>query len=187
MKHLESPSSHYDFTERLLRPAMMIMDTFLPSSYLLYLCGFSIWGLGTYCALFKVHRLTGMSIFLNRAAHRWHGNPRHTTQFRQRLSWLGRDFWVFFPILMYTSLYLTVVQESFNLIAILPDKVLRWVGAAAESIGAESAKWAEQSKGKMEEGGKESLKASGAANKYLEEKLQGMAKKVAQGGPSAAG
>ena len=112
--------------------------------------------------------------------------PPPYNQFRQRLSWLGRDFWVFFPILMYTSLYLTVVQESFNLIAILPDKVLRWVGAAAESIGAESAKWAEQSKGKMEEGGKESLKASGAANKYLEEKLQGMAKKVAQGGPSAA-
>ena len=59
----------------------------------------------------------------------------------------------FFSILMYTSMYMTVVQKSFTLIATLPDKVLRWIGGSPENISGETAGWAEESKGAVKEAG----------------------------------
>lgn len=67
--------------------------------------------------------------------------------------WAG-IFGFFFAILVYTTMYLTVVQEAFNLITSLPDKILRWLGGQAETLGQESGKWAEETKGQVKEGGK---------------------------------
>lgn len=81
-------------------------------------------------------------------------------------SWAG-IYAFFFAILAYTSAYLTIVQKSFTLIHLLPDKVLRWIGGQPESIGAESAGWAEESKKSIESAGEKT--AGGQAK--LGEKL----------------
>ena len=60
----------------------------------------------------------------------------------------------FFSILIYTSIYLTVVQKSFSLIALLPDQVLRWIGGAPESAGKESSEWGKDTKGEIDKAGK---------------------------------
>ncbi|MCX7115412.1 MAG: type IVB secretion system protein DotA [Gammaproteobacteria bacterium] len=76
-------------------------------------------------------------------------------------SWAG-IFGFFMGILLYTMTYLTVVQEAFNLIHMLPDKVMRWIGGGPESYGQETGKWAEQVKGQMDKGGEATSKASQA-------------------------
>ena len=43
----------------------------------------------------------------------------------------------------------------------LPDKVLRWIGGHGETAGAESAKWAEESKGQVKEAGKATMDGAG--------------------------
>lgn len=73
----------------------------------------------------------------------------------------------FFSILIYTSMYLTIVQKSFTLITYLPDKVLRWIGGTPESIGQESAQWGEDVKGKVQEAGKETNQAQGSMEKTI--------------------
>lgn len=65
----------------------------------------------------------------------------------------------FFSMIMYTMLYMTVVQKAFTLIYVLPDKVLRWIGGQPEQLGAETAQWSEDSKGQMKEGGTDTTKA----------------------------
>lgn len=73
--------------------------------------------------------------------------------------WAG-IYGFFFAILIYTTMYLTVVQKAFSLIGILPDKVLRWVGAQPESIGQEAAGWTEETKKQVEGAGKANEKAA---------------------------
>ncbi|STX29845.1 DotA [Legionella beliardensis] len=73
----------------------------------------------------------------------------------------------FFSILIYTSMYLTVVQKAFTLIVVLPDKVLRWIGGQPESAGQEAAQWAEDTKGKVETGAKATTGASQQIDKHL--------------------
>lgn len=81
-------------------------------------------------------------------------------------SWAG-IFAFFFSILIYTSLYLTVTQKAFTLIAYLPDKVLRWIGGQQESLGQESAGWAEETKKEVGEGAKSSREGMGAIDKSI--------------------
>ena len=73
----------------------------------------------------------------------------------------------FFSILIYTTMYLTVVQKSFTLIGILPDKVLRWIGGQPEGIGQETAQWAEEPKKQVEGAGQGTAKAQGQMGKAL--------------------
>lgn len=75
-------------------------------------------------------------------------------------NWAGM-FGMFFSVLIYTSLYLTVVEKAFNLIYLLPDHVLRWIGGQAESVGQETAQWGEATKGKVEKGSEATQKAQG--------------------------
>lgn len=60
---------------------------------------------------------------------------------------VGMAFYIF----IYISLYTTVVQKSFNLIYILPDKVLRWVGGQPESYGSETQQWLDETRQKVEQ------------------------------------
>ncbi len=84
----------------------------------------------------------------------------------------------FFSILIYTTIYLTVVQKAFNLIYILPDQVLRWIGAQPEHSGSDSAAWVGDIKGQVEKGGTESDKGQSGINEKTFGKATGMVQDV---------
>ena len=65
-----------------------------------------------------------------------------------------------FYLILYISLYTTMVQKGFQLIALLPDKVIRWVGGS-ESAGQETLRWEGEVAAQMN-------KANEAASKALE-------------------
>lgn len=97
-------------------------------------------------------------------------------------SWAG-IYAFFFCIVIYTTMYLTVVQKAFTLIAILPDKVLRWIGGQPENIGQEAAGWAEESKkavtdagGATEKGGQQIAQKSTAKAKEKAQALKDASK-----------
>ncbi len=95
----------------------------------------------------------------------------------------------FFCLVTYTSMYVTVVQKSFTLIYILPDKILRWMGSQGESFGQETAQWAEEAKGQTkdtgEATGKSSMKTGGSVMGIVESVAVG-ANKGASGGSATA-
>ena len=109
-------------------------------------------------------------------------------------SWAG-VFAFFFVVLIYVSTYITLVQRSFTLITYLPDKVLRWIGGAPESIGQEAQQWGEETKGKVSEAGKETGNAkaamekqmSGYANKGMASAKKAFGQKMEQPSASASG
>jgi len=68
--------------------------------------------------------------------------------------WAG-IFAYFMSIVVYTTMYLTIVEKAFSLITALPDKILRWIGGHPESYGQETAQWTEQGKSKIGDAGKE--------------------------------
>lgn len=71
------------------------------------------------------------------------------------VQWAG-VFAYFFSILIYTMMYMTIVEKAFTLISVLPDKVLRWIGGQPESHGQDAAQWMTDTKGKVEKGGEKS-------------------------------
>lgn len=81
--------------------------------------------------------------------------------------WAG-IYGFFFAVLIYTTMYLIVVQKAFTLITILPDRVLRWIGGQPESYGGEAAQWGEKAEGKVEAGGKETSKAMATRDSQLQ-------------------
>lgn len=74
----------------------------------------------------------------------------------------------FFSILMYTMMYLTVVTKAFTLIAVLPDKVLRWIGGQAETAGSDAVQWGDEAKTKVGDAGKETVSGQSSTNKKLQ-------------------
>ncbi len=79
-------------------------------------------------------------------------------------------FGFFFACLIYTMMYLTIIQKAFTLIAVLPDKVLRWIGGQPEGVGQETMQWSEESKGKIGEAGK----STGDAGAAMQKQVKGM-------------
>lgn len=86
-------------------------------------------------------------------------------------------FGFFFVIIIYTMIYLTLVEKSFSLIAVLPDKVLRWVGGQAEGVGQEASQWTSETKQQVGKAADAADKASGAIQKGM----AGMAVDVGKG------
>lgn len=86
------------------------------------------------------------------------GDVSSTANFTKSTSgystWAG-IYGFFFCIIIYTSMYLTVVQKAFSLIAVLPDKVLRWIGGQQENIGQDAAGWGEDTKRQVSDATKE--------------------------------
>ena len=80
--------------------------------------------------------------------------------------WAG-VFAYFFSILIYTMMYMTIVEKAFTLISVLPDKVLRWIGGQPESHGQDAAQWMQESKGKVEKAGEKSGDAMAQAGKGI--------------------
>lgn len=91
----------------------------------------------------------------------------------------------FFSILIYTMMYLIIVQKSFTLITHLPDKVLRWIGGQPESSGAEAAQWGEDAKRKGEEASGKTLDAQAQVDKQLGAHAQKGIAKIQGGGVKA--
>lgn len=92
----------------------------------------------------------------------------------------------FFSIIIYTTMYLIVVQKAFQLIVLLPDKVLRWVGGQPESIGQEASQWGEEAKKQTGEAGQVTSKAAGQMTQQMKgglDKAKAMAKSYMGGGP----
>ena len=100
--------------------------------------------------------------------------------------WAGM-YGFFFCILIYTTMYLAVVQQSFNLIYLLPDKVLRWIGGQSESAGAEAAKWAEEPKGQIKDAGEKSAAGGTESGKKVAGALSTAASKAKEGMSSSGG
>ena len=98
------------------------------------------------------------------------------------VGWAG-VYAFFFSILVYTTLYLTVVQKSFTLIAALPDKVLRWIGGSPESAGSETAQWGQEAQQKMDKAGD----ATSAGKAQMDKQLTGAAGKALQGAKESGG
>jgi|GEM_PF-693979 len=112
------------------------------------------------------------------------GDIHNTTGYT---GWAG-VYGFFFSILMYITMYMTVVQKAFNLIAILPDKVLRWIGGQAEQAGQESMGWTEESKKQSDALGTAAAKASAQMSSNLSGKAQELGQQAAgalAGGASA--
>ncbi len=97
--------------------------------------------------------------------------------------WAGL-FAYFFSILVYTMMYLTVVQKSFTLISVLPDKVLRWIGGQPESYGSESAQWGQEVQGKIGEAAKDTAAGQAQMMQKVEAFGDKMANKIKGGGGS---
>ncbi|WP_367606413.1 type IVB secretion system protein DotA [Legionella sp. W05-934-2] len=106
-------------------------------------------------------------------------------------SWAG-IYGFFFVILMYTTMYMIMVQKSFSLITMLPDKVLRFIGGPPESVGQETAQWGQEAQQKVQEGAGATQKASQAIDSklggYAEQgigKIKGAASSFAGAQPNA--
>ena len=99
-------------------------------------------------------------------------------------SWAGM-FGGFMAIVMYTTLYMTIAQKSFNMIYILPDKVLRWIkGGQAEGVGEQSERWSEESKGQMKQASDSTEKAGASTSAKMDAKANaaiGQAKDASKG------
>ena len=80
---------------------------------------------------------------------------------------------------------MTIVEKSFSLITMLPDKVLRWIGGHPETYGQEiGQQWTEAAKGQVKEDSKEMPGALGQVQKQAMSQAA-KAAKASQGGGSA--
>ena len=94
--------------------------------------------------------------------------------------------------LLYVTLYQTVVEKSFELIHLLPDNILRWIGGHPEQYGRESKEWGQGAKEKvqkLEEGGTKAVAASAEKLQSNLDKRQKLmkAKTGGSGGSSSGG
>ena len=85
------------------------------------------------------------------------------------VGWTGL-YVLFFSVVIYTGMYVSVVQKAFNLIYMLPDHVMRWVGGHAEQTGQEAAGWAQETQKQVDKAGEASEKGqSGVLEKTVAE------------------
>ncbi len=100
--------------------------------------------------------------------------------------WTGLFFY-FFSLLVYTSLYISIVQQAFSLIHYLPDKVLRWMGGG-DTIGESVAsKGMGEVKQGVEKGAQATQQAMAGIGKKMGEKAKKAADKLKKGLQSTAG
>ena len=63
--------------------------------------------------------------------------------------------------IIYVTLYQTVVEKSFELVHLLPDNILRWIGGHTESYGRETKDWGQGVKDKVQKIEESGTKAMG--------------------------
>lgn len=160
-----------------LRPAMMIIG-YIAAISLSYV---SVWIInsGFANALIFIQGATSGTGGVN-WNYSYSGDAQSAYQQASSMSSMGTGYsgWAgiygfFFSVLIYTTMYLIVVQKAFTLITYLPDKVLRWIGGQPESIGQEAAQWGEEAKKQVSEGGSATTKGS----QQMDQQLGGYAQK----------
>jgi defect-in-organelle-trafficking protein DotA len=90
----------------------------------------------------------------------------------------GVIFGFFSASILFTTLYMTVVEKSFALIATLPDTILRWIGGSPEHAGSDTLQWSDAAKQAIKEGGKD---ISTAAVSALKKPVAGIQGAIAEG------
>ncbi|KTC85192.1 type IVB secretion system protein DotA [Legionella brunensis] len=154
-----------------LRPAMMIIG-YISAIALTYV---SVWIINAGFAnamAFVQGSLSGSTFSMSATTNiQEYASNINTTQGYS--GWAG-IYGFFFSILVYTTLYLIVVQKAFTLIVVLPDKVLRWIGGQPESVGQEAAQWGEEAKGQVGKGAEGTQKAA----QQIDSQLSGYGQKA---------
>lgn len=130
-----------------LRPTMMIIGYIAAIG----LCYVSVWIINTGFG-HVIQFIQG-----DASGSAWKGGSGYT-------NWAG-IYGLFFSVLVYTGMYLAVTEKAFNLIYMLPDQILRWIGGQPEHIGAEAAKWGEEVKGKTTQAGEKTEGAQSQISK----------------------
>ena len=113
------------------------------------------------------------------------GNCTHPTD-DLVLSNYAAQFAGFFCLLVYTTIYVTVVEKCFSLIHIIPDKTLRWIGGQQESYGQDTVQWSEETKAQIKAGQEGTTKALNQTREGIDETMasgaQWAKKKLSSGG-----
>ncbi len=139
-----------------LRPAMMIIG-FIAGIALTYVC---VWILNSGYN----HAISYIQGPVDKPGWSFYPSQGSGSGQTQYNDWAGL-FAFFFSVLTYTSMYVILVQKSFTLISVLPDKVLRWIGGSPEGIGQEAQQWGEEVKSSSKEGGEKSYTAQQQVDK----------------------
>lgn len=108
---------------------------------------------------------------------------------QQMYGFWSKIFLFYFTVLLYSTLYISVVQQAFQMIYYLPDKVLRWLsGGITEQLGEGAAQGMTQEvKGKADEGGQAASSGMAKVQSGLMSKSSGgMADDGGGGGSSGA-
>ena len=140
-----------------LRPTMMIIGYIAAIG----LCYVSVWIINTGFG-HVIQFIQG-----DASGSAWKGGTGYT-------NWAG-IYGLFFSVLIYTGMYLAVTEKAFNLIYMLPDQILRWIGGHPEHIGGEAAKWGEETKNKVTSAGEKTEGAQSQISKqsgaWMDEKM----------------
>jgi defect-in-organelle-trafficking protein DotA len=95
-------------------------------------------------------------------------------------------FFYFFIILVYTTMMIAVVQKAYELIHILPDKILRWLsGGQQESLGSESAGMVRDIKQQADTGAAKSYQGVEESAAVATDQAKKLGKEAAGGGDAS--
>lgn len=159
-----------------LRPAMMIVG-YIAAIALCYVGVFIVNSGFSHVMQFLMPPATGISMSNNPLSGVSTSGPTQSSTPYVNYAALYAGF---FCLITYTAIYWAVVEKSFNLIYMLPDNILRWIGGQAESTGKDSAQWVDAVKKSVEDAGKEVGKAGKEAS-------EGIAREMAKLGDSSGG
>ncbi|MAZ44745.1 MAG: hypothetical protein CMF48_06190 [Legionellales bacterium] len=96
--------------------------------------------------------------------------------FRPALNAMGGELGVIaIPgvVMLYAGLMILVVNEGFQLINVLPDRVIRWIGGQPESVASRAQAMEGQAKESFQQASATSEKVAAGAAKWLAEKMGG--------------
>jgi defect in organelle trafficking protein DotA len=172
-----------------LRPSMMIIG-FVMGSVLTYVF---VWVVGEgyhRAAQYLLAGNCGSSTCMAWQSGDTSGNAAYTAGLKMDTGTFSMIFGGVTYSLMYVFLYQTVVEKSFDLIHLLPDQILRWIGGHPEQYGSQTKDWAQGAKEKvqkMEESGTKAMAESGKNIEGGVDKYLGSKKKKDQEGGSPTG
>lgn len=147
-----------------LRPSMMIIG---------YIAAIALSYVGVWILNSGYTTAIGFVQAENTSSATWGATLMGSSNLPTYSDWAG-IYAFFFSILTYTSMYLIMVQKSFSLISVLPDKVLRWIGGNPEGSGQDAASWA----GEVKEQQKPAADATQSAQGQIDKKLAGYGQKA---------
>ncbi|NDH08800.1 MAG: hypothetical protein EBY16_04165 [Gammaproteobacteria bacterium] len=145
-----------------LRPSMMIIG-FVMGSVLTYVF---VWVLTE-----GYNRAADYLLVGNDGGPSASSNAAYQAGLKMNLGTFSMIFGAVTYSVLYVYLYQTVVEKSFELIHILPDQILRWIGGHGEQYGRESKEWGQGAKDKIQKMEEEGTKAISQGPEKAGEKI----------------